>query len=358
MAGIRKFIKDLLPYQFIIRHYDSSKFVEEYLEWKKNAPTYQHVKSKYKTVISVQGFGFSGSGAVVDLMREYPCTQVLGGVDDDSVNKSRSIQFGEFDYIRHSGGLYDIERHLGYNNVFINDGVINRFIKMVYLSPIYVNFPETHKFFYSFLNEITDVEIPLLEGRYYNPHLYPCDERSSIFLLKDLTVTEYRLLCKDLLNSIFNYFYQEGKSVLVADQMCCDLEFDIDRDSQYFNNLRTIVVHRDPRDIYCYAIEKDVKWIAHDSVDNYIQWYRNMLKKFNPGKVNMLVVPFEKLLTEYDTMINKIESFTQIEAHHTDKFLNLDPRRSIKNVGIWKKSNLPQNDFIRIENELKELCYN
>ena len=353
---IRTFIKKWLPYHIVAKRYDSDAFIQEYKKWLASNQKEIDTTSRYGTIVSVQGFGFSGSGAVVDLLREYGECQVLGGIDDDSIDQSIGTKFGEFDYIRHSGGFYDIERHLGYNNIFVNDGLINRYIKMVFKSGIYTNFPESRSIFYNFLNSISELSLLNLSNRYYNANLYLHDKKSSIFFLKNMTIGEYRRLCKDTLNALFGCFYQKGKTVLVADQMCCDLEFDIDRDKSYFDNLKTIIVYRDPRDVYYYAVTKNVEWIAHDSVEAFIEWYNIILSKFEEIKSkDALLIRFEDLITKYEKTVSAIEEYVGVNKHIA-KNKNLDPSRSIKNVGIWKKSNLNPSDFETIKRELPSLC--
>jgi len=355
--NIRSIIKKWIPYHIIANRYDSDAFIQEYKKWNKSDDKTIDTSSKYKTVVSVQGFGFSGSGAVVDLLREYSECQVLGGVDDDSIDQSIGTKFGEFDFIRHSGGFYDIERHFGYNNIFINDGVINRYIKMVFYSGIYRNFPESHTIFFNFLKSISELHLLDLSNRYYNANLYLHDKKSSIFFLKDMSLKEYRKLSKETLNALFGCFYQKGKSVLVADQMCCDLEFDIERDKQYFDNLKTIIVYRDPRDVYYYAKSKNVEWIAHDDVDSFINWYNIILRKFNDVKSkDVLLVRFEDLVAKYEETVQQIEQYVGLN-NHTYKYKNLDPTRSVKNVGIWKKSDINKSDFEKIKDCLATLCY-
>lgn len=354
--SLKRLIKEWLPYNYVAKRYDTTPFIKEYLEWKSKGESIIDYSDRYQTIVSVQGFGFSGSGAVVDLLREYESCQVLGGYDYESGDIIKDDKFGEFDFLRHSGGFYDIERHLGYNNIFINDGVINRFIKMVFFSGIYKNFPESHPIFYDFLNSITDLELLNLNGRYYNPYQYMHDKYSSIFFLKEMTIEEYRICCRNCLNALFGLFHQKSKSILVADQMCCDLEFDTDRDKSYFNNLKTIMVYRDPRDVYAYAVMKDVEWIEHKNVDGFIKWYNNLLRKFDRIGTDTLVVRFEDLLINYDVTISKIEDYVGI-SNHKYKFRNLKPDVSKKNIGIWRNTKLNKEDFEIIKKNLGSLCF-
>lgn len=350
-------VKDYFPYRYMVNRLDSQKFIDDYTIWKNTPSEIMSTRSDFNTIVSVQGFGYSGSGAIVDLLREYDECQVFGGCDDESGVSSQDVQLEEFDFLRHSGGFYDIERHLDCNNIFVNDGVINRFIKMVYGSKFYKLIPQSHNVFNEFIYSITDLDVLSLNWRAYNGNLYPHDRTSSIFFLKNLTKKEYRNICRSCINLLLNRFKISGKTVFVADQMCNDMEFDYDRDADYFDNLKTIVVYRDPRDIYAFAKDRNVEWIPHASANDFIMWYKRIMKGYKESlNGNVMVVQFERLITEYDIVVANVEKFLDIH-NHKNKFRNLKPDISARNIGMWRTSNYPREDFCHIEEALPLLCF-
>lgn len=85
MNKLHNIIRDITPYSIIRNHKIKSLnlFLEEYRQWVESGKCFKlDTVSNYRQIISVQGFGYSGSGAVVDLLREYPSCQVWGGIDE------------------------------------------------------------------------------------------------------------------------------------------------------------------------------------------------------------------------------------------------------------------------------------
>lgn len=310
---------------------------------------------KYKTIISVQGFGYSGSGAVVDLLREYPCCQVFGGVDREGSITDRSMVFEEVDFARLYGGLFDIEHYIDSNNVFQNNGVLNNFARLVGNSKIYKCSDEIKNYFLKFFDSLVDFNIKM-SWQAYNPHLNFNFHNPNIFYLKNYTVSEYRQLCRSLIYSLFNSLHSKGKKCLVLDQFFSDVEFNIEKNKEYIPNLKTIVVYRDPRDVYTFAKKNNVEWIAHDNVENYVRWNKIFYKCFSLTDNNYLAIRFEDLVNEYDKTVSKIQDYLGIHDHIYAK-QNFDPAISKQNVGIWKTSDIDNDDYEVIKENFPNYCY-
>lgn len=319
--------------------------------------------NNFKYVVSVQGFGYSGSGAVLDLLREYEDVLTFGNVDTDS--GSLSIPDGktsyEMDFLRLSGGLFEFERYIQSNNVFQNDALLQRFVSLINSSAIYRFFKDSRVYFHEFLNSISLAYWVGNKHRYrcYNWHL--TNETSTILFLKKFSIDEYRNLCRVFLNSIFNLIHlKSGCNYLILDQLMCDLEFDIDKYYSYVRNLKQIIVYRDPRDIYTYAKRNDVLWIPYQNVNNFIDWYKYFIARFNVNENNFYcVVRYEDLVNNYITEVKKIEDFLELpHKNHTHKKSCFNPDVSKYNIGIWKACySSDQYSYDMIERQLRELCY-
>ena len=68
-----------------------------------------------KTIL-VNGLGFSGSGALVDYFKEFLNTTV--------------IQV-EFELLRHSGGIWELESAILSQNIFLIDSTVKRFLRLI-----------------------------------------------------------------------------------------------------------------------------------------------------------------------------------------------------------------------------------
>lgn len=353
--SFRSKIKNYLPYSFVLSYMQrhKTKFV-----FGNNSVTDEDVhyddKSAYKTVVSVEGFGYSGSGAVVDLLREYDELLVMGSIDaqEGSLAKSDNLS-EEMDFIRLTGGLFEIEKYIEGNNAFFNDAVIHRLIKLVQSSSVFAYNEKARLLFGKFFANIVEFKIDGLPVPMYNTYLEDTD--NTIYYLKSMTINEYRLLCRQLITSIFNCYKRTGKEVLVADQLFSDGEFDVVRNEQYVPNLKTIVIYRDPRDVFAFAFKRKVSWIPYNDVNTYIKWVKTNYKRFDKTRSDYLVIRYEDLISNYDVEVKKIEQYLDIERHTSPRSC-FDPSVSCRNVGIWKDSELDISVFEAIKEEFPELC--
>lgn len=339
--------------------------VKRYLQRKRiqynpSFPDIEDVKTQFQNIVSVQGFGFSGSGAVVDLLREFTPCLVLGSIDrEGSKTKSKHRVNGEMDILRHSGGLFEIEKYLSDNNLFIKDALIKRFVKLVDRSPIFIN-PKARHLANQFYSQLIDFEIDTKGVNSYNKHLandFLPD--SNIKVMKDLSIEQYRVICKKFLSSLFNLFYSEGYRYYVLDQLCCDFNFNYDQSLQYIPNLKTIIVYRDPRDVYAYSIIKDVPWIPHSNVNDFIKWYKINNKNLDFLSPHHLIVRFEDLVFDYEAQKRNILNYLAMrEEEHVNQYECFDPKESAKNVAIWKLLSNNEQNMSQILHELPDYCYN
>ena len=359
----RKILKNILPYSVVIKIKDARHtFINDYCKYVASGNKFllNETKSKFENIVSVQGFGYSGSGAVLDLLREYSNCRVLGYVDKEGSKASSNESMAEIDFVRLSGGLFEIENSIESNNIFINDALLNRFVKLVDNSVLYRHNDLLRNVFLSFFTELVDFSIPNLKKTYYNGHLYSEEGRASIFFLKNCTVDNYREKCKCFLTSLFNLMYEKGNKLLVVDQLFSDFEFDMQKNLQYIPNLKTIVVIRDIRDIYVFAKTNNVEWIPHYNVDIFIKWISKCYKNFDVNSKEYLVIRFEDLIRNYANTVSKLETYLSIDnLFHTKQNLFFDPKYSEKNVGIWmcKYAEYSQ-DLDRITKTLPQYCYN
>lgn len=341
------------------RAIQSYSYIQDYLDYKKSNNTVSFdQKPNYKSVITVQGFGYSGSGAVVDLLREYRNCNVFGYVDSEGSLSKQVIASGEMDFFRHSGGLFEIEKYIGDNNVFINDSLLHRFLKLISVTEICRISPDVRRAFFSLFDEITENNYWWLNHRFYNAHLLP-QGKSEFLYLKPLSVTDYIDIVRKFLVVILNDINEVNKDTIVLDQAFADMNFDYSHYKRYIENLKCIVVYRDPRDVYTFAKIKDVEWIPHSTVEEFINWNRIMYHNYNIENKTFLSVRFEDLVCDYDNTVSIIENYLGLpSSDHTMKLKHLSPMESSKNVGIWKKHiDEYRSDYDIITNQLMPYCY-
>jgi len=129
----------------------------------------------------------------------------------------------------------------------------------------------------------------------------------------------------------------------------------------YLDNAKVIIVDRDPRDIYCDLIElekligKDIAQ-THDAL-KYVKWHKKYRENSHIQDENILRIQFEDLVLKYDDTVNQILEFLgEKELNHNNKLKFFDPAVSKKNIGKYKK--FPHQDEIKVlEKELEAYLY-
>lgn len=353
--SIRTFIKGITPYSLVIKRRNKQKDFAQRISKSNNIKEIKDCNPNYKTIVSVQGFGYSGSGAVLDLLREYSNSLVLGYIDPEMRSSNKNC-LAEIEILRLPGGLYEIENNLNVENVYFNDALLNRTVALFENSALYKLDERIKDLFTSFFISITSQRITNLSKTYYNGYLYNPDERKDIYFLKQLSKGEYINKCRNLLTHIFNTLHN-GDDYIIADQLFSDSEFNIDRNLLYVPNLKTIIVVRDPRDTYAWALKKNIEWISHHTVEEFVIWYRNQYQKIDEIKDDSrcLIIKYEDLVLNYELTVKNIEQYLGYNTNqHIKKLEYFDPKISNKFIGLYKS--LPTETISIINSELRGYC--
>lgn len=327
---------------------------------------------------------FSGKAAVSDLVREH---------SGFHVPDYRS----EFDLLRVPHGLIDLKHALVDEWSWVrSDKAIREFIQLTDVmgrSPTniyeklfrpgfgysrkYPGFLEKTK---KFVADITERSWPM-QWPYETFALSPI-EHAKLKLLSKLTGVHawpeihYRLCSGD-------DFLEKAKEY-ISDLLVNDLALDgahtvvthnalepCDPASGFcfFDNIKSIVVDRDVRDIYMTSIAPSVGFndmvplysriIGAFDVGVFINRQRILRKKTNYScNDNVLRIQFEDTVLDFDNICSRIQRFLNISPEtHRDKLKYFKPNESKKNVGLWKTAAKEQLPAIRrLEQELPELC--
>lgn len=368
MAIIRKAIMQCLPYGLVTKWYSYRNaqvlhFIDEYFKYKAQKADISPLSeyTSYRAIVAVHGFGYSGSGAVVDLLREFPNVTVLGHIDQEgSKTDEKAYSFSsEQDFVRLSGGLFELEKFIESNNIFHNAAALRRFAEVVEKSSLYQSDNRIRECFFKFFSAITNLHTPVSHP-YYNSYLYSWEKPHVISYFADgMNLSQYRTLCKNLISEIAHIVYERFPSdLIVMDQFFNDYEFDINRYKLYAPNIKIICVYRDPRDVLAFAYLNKIEWIPYKNINDYIIWYHALMRKFDKFSKDYLVIRFEDLVCDYNCQLGIVKHFLNIPTNlRQNKFSCFDPQLSRKNIGIWKSCDLPNNYFETIAKELSLFCF-
>ncbi len=329
-------------------------------------------------IISCSSYYGTGSSAVTDLVTEFSTVKSLG---DE-----------EFRFLHDIDGIADLQYHLVENHNRHNSGhALKRFKKLVDFhagnrfikryEPYFSN--RWKEISYKYIDSLTDFSFrgwwqydlldrgigyyyrKLLINKIYKMTIGRKNERVLNVLPKEITLCsrptkeEFISKTKAYINELMQAANPEGAPMLMVDQLLPASE--IYRFLPFFDDIHTIVVERDPRDLY--ILEKFIwkcRVIPTSDVETFCKWYKytrahRKTEVFDPEHV--MLIQFEDLIYKYDETAAKLCQWLGLkEEDHTMKLKKLDPAKSKRNTRLWEKYDIG-SDLDYIENELSEYIY-
>jgi len=349
------YIKQMMPYEYVLKYEDKYNFHRDFEKWEKSGSkvTFDS-ESKFDNIIAVCGFGYSGSGAVIDLLREYDECLVHGMAEGGSQAVVADDDLGEVTFVTAPGGLIDIDKYMDVETSALQCEVLNRFAKMIYRNAVYHLGSEYREYIYQFFKQL------FVDRQYMPGTLSPVmpAANSILYSMSPLSKKDYYTLCSDFLYSLFNLLWEKHHAkYLVLDQFCQTSMLDISYNRRFIPNLKTIIVYRDPRDIYYIAKTQDIPWLEHDTVEHFIRRVQRQYSKLDIKSKSYLPIKFEDLILDYDNTVSKIEKYLGL-GNHVRPQSCLNTSISCKNIGRWKNCNIPVEEFDLIAKTFPDMCYN
>lgn len=329
--------------------------------------------------ISCASYYGSGSSAITDFVSEF--SSVYSFTDE------------EFRFIQDPDGIADLEYNLVENFNRHNSGhAIKRYIKLVdfYCGNMFGR--KYEKFFHGNWKKYSDEYIKkITDFTYHGWWLYDLLDKGKFFYFRKRFVNKFLRITmwKNQPERTFNTLKKEitycahpsedkfikctkeyieklfasvceGMDTVMVDQLVPPTN--LDRYTRYFNNIKVVIVDRDPRDIF--VLEKYV-WkdgIIPTDVNDFCKWFKytrahRKTESFNSEKVKL--IKFEDMVYKYDeTKADIINWLNLQENEHREKQQLFNPNKSIKNTQMWKKIKCDLKEIQYIEEELSEYLYN
>lgn len=339
-------------------------------------------------ILNVCGFGWSGSGAVLDLLREY-----------DEITFPTSDTW-EFNFLWAPDGLYDLEQKLCVKHCRIFDSflAIERFLNIAkkygdkkgpfkydkYLEKPFYNQCEdyinqlvqfrletncfVHKLHPTPKDKLIRVYNRQLGHLLYNKYAKRVDIIKNIY--KRLKLNDYKdirvaynpdnilEITQDFVESILNQLRKDREKILILDQ---SVPPDVPHLFNHFfrEKNKVVVVRRDPRDTFITINElKGKGWPVPSNVADFILFYKKTVAETKlPDSENLLSVNFEDLIYDYEKTVKRIENFVGIKSHIKKESFFI-PSKSINNTQLVKLYPQYAEDVRKIEKELPDFLYN
>ena len=328
--------------------------------------------------ITVASYYSSGSSAVTDLLTEF--------------KNVKSLTSFEFRFAHDPDGLSELEYNVVDNFNRHNSGhALKRYQRLVNYYSYHLLTHRYERFFNGkwkklsdqYINELTDFSYPgtwqydfydkgkwyefwhKLPNRILHYTIWRNKPDNSCFFNHETTLathpSEERFLdcTRRYTEALMKAANPENKTYLLLDQLVPSTN--IERHMRYFENLKVIVVDRDPRDIF---IQAKYQWhdkIVPSDVEIFCKWYRYTRSTRNTEHWNeekIMLIQFEDLIYHYDETLKKIMHWTGLKCtDHIHPKNCFNPDKSVKNTRCWINHPEYAQEMAYIEKELPEFLY-
>ena len=327
---------------------------------------------KYK-YIHVVGYGWSGSSAIIDLLKEYDniyvpnlefrlikeryglmnletmLTEQWDPIETDIALKdfiwlTRKLNERISKYYIHFGHCYS--QTIGKHFLDVTDSFIKQIVSY--------EFKSNWHFFYWKLNTIKRMYY------WFRKRCRLSDYTENMFFASPVTKDEFEEYTKEYIDNLFRPIISDSNKFIVLDQgvpaQYPEYAF------KYTNNAKVIVIDRDPRDVYVDLVNcKELigaELAKKDNAKIFIEWYKALhFRKDFVNKNDVLFIRFEDIINNYEKTVESIEVYLgikNIQHLHIKEYFN--PQISKKNMGLWKEYK-NQEVMKEIKVALAEYCY-
>lgn len=176
--------------------------------------------------------------------------------------------------------------------------------------------------------------------------------------------TYYSRLSEDVFLSITKQFVEElcirlntgNKEFVMLDQFI--EASNPSRYLRYVDNLKVIIVDRDPRDLFIHHLIRGDKVLPYEP-EKFCVVYKGIRQlSVEDPKDQVLRLKFEDLIYKYKDSLNSVFNFVgMLPQHHISPKSHFDPESSAKGTKLWKVYPQYENAIKIIENRLPEYLY-
>jgi hypothetical protein len=343
-----------------------------------------------KKIIDISGFGHSGKTAITDYVKQFP--EVFGYPNNI-----------EFEIFRVPDGLLDLYYSIYESWNLIRSRVrINEYKKLVHRigriqhpsDPLSYFFASSHSYNKYFNNKFIEISEKYLEN------IITGKQEKSFWPYENLRVSPIELFWNKVKARLFNdlasadLIYSDRNAFLKHTQNYIQALFNEATDESHTHillnnafdpfypepcldmvgNGLSIIVERDPRDIYASQINtKDMyipdyemtktadkirqQFTGFSDIDYFIFRYKSIRENVRiTNDPRIMRIRYEDFVLQHNTFAPKVNSFLGLGNLNQVADSNFDIQVSFKNIGLWKKySDLPE--IKKIEKELGAYCY-
>ena len=328
-------------------------------------------------ILNVSGIGESGSSAVIDYLRQYSEIKVID---------TKSIHV-EFQIIHMADGINDLKYHLVTNHERIAcNAAIKRFSRLLKYGLWSRGMRAAYgSRFDDWCQRLTN-DIIQVRWKGKNSGCDPIDIKNSsrYQFVNNIEKQIYRVVHK--LNSNWEFPPKQDKYFAMFSELdfnelikkymaeLCEM-IDIDNSkinildqlfsstnmkqgTEFFDDARSIIVVRDPRDIYASAQinKQDSRFMPIDDVHAFVKYYQTLRRNVVADET-AIVIQYEDLIYKYKTTVASIQRFLGLSNLPEKEFSYLNPVYGIKYTNRKDLYKYVESDISVIERDLCEYLY-
>lgn len=330
-------------------------------------------------IITCASYYGTGSSAITDLVMEYE--DVYGAGDYEirifqDIDGVRDLEYHLVEnYNRHNSGhalkrfkkLVDFDSQVWFikkyekyfNGMFkkISYDYIDKLTDYKFRGYWHEDLREKGNFFYVRKRLVNKIMTKLKRNREYHYDEMP----KEITLGVNITEDKFLQYTKEYSSELIKCMNTQDAENVVIDQLVPPSN--IGKYLRYFDNIKAVVVERDPRDMY--LLEK-FHWhgsVVPYDVEVFCKWWRATRahrQTENLNTANSMLVQFEDLIYHYDETVAKVEAFLGFSPEkHINPKKFLDPSKSINNTKLYEREECKKylDEIKYIEKNLEEFLY-
>ncbi len=326
-------------------------------------------------VIGICGYGYSGSGALQDYLRQWDeCSCSLTGYEFNISYVPHGLQNLEYQlmerrtrFLSSHGAIRDFKKMIRgmdtprscFRKLTGNKFRVRsfRFVdELVQVS--WRGITVVDRYSMSFIPRVIDGRKRTLI-RFYervSGKRWPYSKRDTMYL--SVAPESFYDSARSYLRDVMALLgYDLSKTVLLNQPF--DV-YDPRRSMKFFDDPKAVLVDRDPRDIYvlakCYLKSKG-SFIPTDDVEDYIRYHRLVRNDALPADPDIMRMRYEDLIYDYEQTGKRLTDFLGLGDIGSGEKKYFDPAVSIDNTQLFLKHPELAGDIRRIEEALPEYLY-
>lgn len=325
--------------------------------------------------LGVCGFGYSGSGAILDLLKEYSNVYVADKAElsilytpDGLEDLHRAISTCPSRYWSSDSSIrrflkFVSRKRRGLNHLTNNtfDSIVNQYLEKIiqieWNGHTGVHIYQDDTFNYLLKQQLARRIREWFESKFFpiNVPIWPQKKMYFSYLPENVFVEETKSFVSQLLNAMIE---ENSANIIAVDQL-----FAANNPIKSFcflDNPRAIIVQRDPRDVFLLAknaIGMYASFIPSDDVHKFVCYYRGLMQSSNLDDERILVVQFEDLIYNYEETTKYISSFLNLSKENRSGERRFRPEVSLNNTQLWLKYPQYEKDITIIEDQLGDYIF-